>query len=332
MRARLAQSVSPFLLLTTSLLTPSALAQISPCLERRLPIPSLADEIRQRKAEAPKQVVSIESVAFEGEFDWPKPIRAEITGKLKQSRFDASTDWVAEIKNQARAALQDRGYFQSMLRATVKVLLDDPLQPRVSVTFKEDHLERFWLEEVHIRNAKENDPKLVFPRDQLRALIPIRSGEIFNTQKIRQGMDAMRRLYATKGYIDFTPNPSTDIDTPRHRISLTFELDEQKQFLIEKVEIFGLNPALERNLRSKVKLGDPLNWSLVEGFFKANKSVLPPEVSLGNVRVDRDLKKGTVELLFDFRPCPRYDPPPIGELPEPISATFIDVKHRASEN
>jgi hypothetical protein len=62
-----------------------------------------------------------------------------------------------------------------------------------------------------------------------------------------------------------------------------------------------------------VKLGDPLNWSLVEGFFKANKFVLPPEVSLGNVRVDRDLKNGTVELLFDFRPCPRYDPPPTSE-------------------
>jgi hypothetical protein len=125
-------------------------------------------------------------------------------------------------------------------------------------------------------------------------------------------MDAMWRFYGTKGYIDFTAVPLTDIDVARHRISLTFELDEQKQFLIEKVEIFGLNPALERNLRSKVKLGDPLNWSLVEGFITANLSVLPPGASPGNVRVERDLKKGTVEMLFDFRPCPRYDPPPAG--------------------
>jgi len=151
-----------------------------------------------------------------------------------------------------------------------------------------------------------------FPPQELRKLVPLEDGEIFDVSKIRKGLDALRNFYASKGYIDFTPNPSTDIDTPRHRISLTFELDEQKQFLIEKVEIFGLKPALERDLRSKVKLREPMNWSLVIEFFRANKSVLPPEVSPANVRVDRDLKNGTVELLFDFRPCPRYEPPPAG--------------------
>lgn len=315
MRARLAQAVPRLFLLAALFVPPSVFAQISPCLEKQLPIPSLADEIlqqRQREEQAPKQIVSIESVAFEGEFAWPAPIRALITRRLTQSRFDASTDWVAELKNLARGVLQDRGYFQSMLHATVQVLQDDPLRPRVSVTLRENHLERFWLEEVRIKNAKEDDPELVFPRSQLRALIPIRSGEIFNTQKIRQGMDAMRRLYGTKGYIDFIAAPITEIDSRNHRIWLTFELDEQKQFLIEKVEIFGLKPALERNLRSRVKLGAPLNWSLVEGFLKANQAVLPPDAWRSNVRVDRDLKNGTVELLFDFRPCPRYNPPPAG--------------------
>ncbi len=125
MRARMAHAVPLFFLLAALFVSPSVFAQISPCLERRLPIPSLADEIRlqrQRNVEPPKQMVSIESVAFEGEFEWPASIRAQITRKLKQSRFDASTDWVAEIEEQARGTLQDRGYFQAMPKATLKVL------------------------------------------------------------------------------------------------------------------------------------------------------------------------------------------------------------------
>jgi len=172
------------------------------------------------------------------------------------------------------------------------------------------------LGELRFRNAKEDDPKLVFPRDQLRALIPMRSGEIFNTQKIRQGLEALRKLYSSQGYIDFTPIPLTDVDATHHRISLTLELDEQKQFLVEKIEIRGLSPTLEHALRARVKLGDPFNWPLVEGFLKAKKSELPPDSSPERVRLARDLKNGTVELLFDFQPCPRYEPPPTSELPE----------------
>ena len=195
----------------------------------------------------------------------------------------------------------------------MRVLQDDPLRPRVSVTLRDGHLEIFRLAEIRIRNAKKDDPKLVFPRDQLRALVPIRPGEIFAVGKVRKGFEALRRLYATKGYIDFTADPITELDSTNHHIWLTIEIDEEKQFLIEKVEIFGLKPILEKRLRERLKLGAPLNYKHIKDFYKENESALPTGATVSNLRIDRDLRNATLKLQFDFRPCPLLAPPPADE-------------------
>ncbi len=258
-------------------------------------------------------MVAIESVAFEGEFAWPVPIRAVVTRMLTQRKFDANTEWTQELENLVRGVLQDRGYFHSKPHATVKVLKDNSIHPRVSVILRDDYLELYRVAEIHIKNAKEDDPKLAFPRDQLRALIPLRSGEVFSVGKVREGLEALRRLYCTKGYIDYTATPLTELDSGNHRVWLTLEIDEQRQFLIDKVEIFGLKLALEKQLRERVKLGAPLNYKLIESFYKENKSVLPTGATVSNLRIDRDLQNATAKLLFDFRPCPPLATPPAAD-------------------
>jgi hypothetical protein len=60
-----------------------------------------------------------------------------------------------------------------------------------------------------------------------------------------EGPGALRKLYATRGYIDFTPTALREIDDARARISLEMELDEQKQFHVGKVEVLGAEPAIE---------------------------------------------------------------------------------------
>ena len=53
----------------------------------------------------------------------------------------------------------------------------------------------------------------------------------------------------------------TDIDDGHdHRISLIMGLDQQKQFRLHTVEVFGLDPKMESLLRAKLKTGDVFNW------------------------------------------------------------------------
>jgi outer membrane protein assembly factor BamA len=144
-----------------------------------------------------------------------------------------------------------------------------------------------------------------FPPEQLRLLIPMPDGDLFSVAKIRNGFDALKELYASRGYIDFAPTPFIDLDDIRQRVNLTLELDEQPQYRVGKIEFRGLAPGVESQLRLKLKPGDPFDNSLVEDFFVENKSLLPAGVSKSNVGLKKNARNATVNLTFCLRGCPQ---------------------------
>jgi hypothetical protein len=105
--------------------------------------------------------------------------------------------------------------------------------------------------------------------------------------------------------MDFVTTPLTEIDDSRQRISLVIVLDQQKQFRVASVEVYGLDPKMETLLKSKLKLGDVYTWQVVEDFLKQNASALPPDISPSDIELHRDVRRGTVDVRFNiFRGCP----------------------------
>ena len=133
----------------------------------------------------------------------------------------------------------------------------------------------------------------------------MREGEVFNAGKIRGSLVAYRQLYGARGYIDFSSLPEFDVNDRTRRLNLRMEMDQQKQFRIDKVDVSGLDPRTEGLLRSTVKPGDVFDSDLVNQFFDENKSVLPPDASpRENLAVEKNVKAGTASLRFDFFTCP----------------------------
>jgi outer membrane protein assembly factor BamA len=122
---------------------------------------------------------------------------------------------------------------------------------------------------------------------------------------VRAGMEALKKLYFTKGYIDFTSELDTDLDDDLQRIALTMKLAEEKPFRVSKVDIAGISPSLESELRAVLVPGQIFNGAALETFYDRNASVLP--FHFGDAtQFLRDVKTSTVDLLFDFRPCPSH--------------------------
>jgi outer membrane protein assembly factor BamA len=84
---------------------------------------------------------------------------------------------------------------------------------------------------MQFRSADPDLP-LVFSTAQLRKQVPMRNGDIFDVYKLREGFDALKKLYASSGWIDFTPTPDFDIDDAAKQINLTLELDQEKQYRV----------------------------------------------------------------------------------------------------
>ena len=281
-------------------------AQLPRRLKRCLPYPTIADEISEMRESTQHPKVIIDDLKFDGAIHLPEEILAQLVAEIKHHEFQADSDWLAELAEvPVRNAWQEHGYFTVLPTAESQVLSRDSTTLHVSVTVHVKEGLQYRLSEVRFQSTQDPRPGSdLFPLGELRQQIPLRDGDLFNAERVREGLEALQRLYGSKGYVDFTSEPRTDVDNEHQTISLTIVLSEEKQYRVGSVEVLGLDPALENLLRSLIRPGEIFNPQILNNFYKEHKSVLPPGASPENDEVLRDVRNATVALRLDFRPCP----------------------------
>jgi outer membrane protein assembly factor BamA len=187
------------------------------------------------------------------------------------------------------------------------MLTSNAAEQAVAVTFDVEEGPLYRWGGISFRNATR------FPQEQLRALFRFQPGDIFNTDEVRVGLDALRKLYGSAGYINFTSVPDTQIDEANRRVSLIIDVDQGKQFRVGQLVIIGLDQGLAATLRHKwpLKPGDVYNASSVIEFFNAEKEFLKENASLfprssnltDNTARQIDEQNGIITPILDFRPC-----------------------------
>jgi len=146
--------------------------------------------------------------------------------------------------------------------------------------------------------------ELAFPPEELRKRVPLSEGELFSTRQIREGLDALKHLYGSYGYLNFVATPLTEVDDGSGMISLIMELDEGRQFRVRKIEVQGLDPQTEARLKWRIQPGDLFNGDFLGEFFADNKNILPSGASPENAELYKHEKYGTVDVRFRFPTCP----------------------------
>jgi outer membrane protein assembly factor BamA len=295
-------------------------AQISRRLNRCLPYPSLADEINDVREEvrakiaattgatAPARTVVIDDVKFDGPTHLPEATRERLVAELKQGTYEADSGWLVQLQNGSiPGAWQDDGFFKAQVTATASVINTDSTVEHVLLTIHADEGHQYEIGGIQFRSSDPTVP-LIFSSTELRNLFQMHEGDILRAQKIRDALDALNELYGSRGYIDFVATPITDIDDETGRISLMMELDQEKQFRLAKIEVFGTNPNMVALVQSKFKPGDVVNSQLIKDFLTENKSSLPPDVSFQDVDFHRNVNIGTVDLRFNFQTCEQLRP------------------------
>jgi len=137
-------------------------------------------------------------------------------------------------------------------------------------------------------------------------LIPIDRGELFSVAGIRVGFENIERAYRQQGYVDATPEPETEVDDDRRTIDLVIKIGQQVQYRLGSIEFWGVNAATrEKLMESLPKSGEVFDATKLDEFFRVNRTILPPEASGDDVRVERDNKLKRVRILNDLRVCPQ---------------------------
>ena len=178
-----------------------------------------------------------------------------------------------EDKERIRQAYQDEGYFQAKtLEETVDIQhrggkgwrlplikMNLPgISADITLPVEEGRL-------YHLHNMNFQGVKLFrTPEVLMKPLFGMTTGDVFSTDKLRKGIENMRKLYGEFGYIDFVPEPNFDIIPDTDQIDLTLTADEGKQFFIRRIDFSGNTTTRDKVIRREILLdeGDMFNTKL----------------------------------------------------------------------
>ena len=182
-----------------------------------------------------------------------------------------------EIRERIRDAFQQRGYLDAEV-TNLKVRPLDPLARPMPVRIDADVTEgvRYKIGDIKFRGDQ------AIGAEELRAMLPIRVGDWFDTEKVRSGLTALREHYLARGYLDCLPKPETTKGDGK--VTLTFEIAEGSQYRMGTLQVIADKPeqADELQKRWKLRAGEPYVPSYTDRFVGDNKELLPADFNLAS--------------------------------------------------
>ena len=218
---------------------------------------------------------------------------------------------LTEDAERVRYFYQTKGYFKALV-GDPKTQIHDTSGVRwyfpfksspgkaVDITIPVEEGQRYRL-----KNITFTGNKAVTSTQALRSQFKIKDGDIFDTEAIRKGLEALRKAYAALGYINFTPVPNTEADDEKRTITLRIDLDEGKQFYVRRIEFQGNTTTRDKVIRRELALeeGNVYNGNLWElSLLRLNQlqyfQPLKPEQ---DSEIKQNVQDGTVDITLKVK-------------------------------
>jgi outer membrane protein assembly factor BamA len=220
---------------------------------------------------------------------------ARITSDMIGSCFDEDSE---EMEERVRASFQDRGYFKVEVK-NLRFKPRDQLSVPKPVTLEGDVSEgaRYKLAEI---TFVENH---AFSSEKLREQFPLKRGELFERGKVASGLQSLRKLYGTQGFLDFTAIPDTNFGS-NGTANLNISIQEGPQYHMGKLDIVADKEVAAR-LRPEWKLaeGDVYDQTYIDQYLEVNRNLLPMGFSRDNVQRSQNCPDAVVRVRLVIDPA-----------------------------
>ncbi len=175
-------------------------------------------------------------------------------------------------REQLRKFYTNRGYYDFRVVSAISELAPDDGAFAITLTLDEGDRYNFGNVDVVTENERLNP-------DFLRLLLPIREGDLYESDKIESAVDALTFAAGSAGYAfveiepEYRANPDTDT------VDVTFRVREGQRVYVDRINVVGNTRTLDNVIRREMMLseGDAFNRTLLErsrnnlralGFFK----------------------------------------------------------------
>jgi outer membrane protein insertion porin family len=296
-------------------------AEVTPVVR---PLPPSSLEVIFRVNEGPKVKVGRIDIQGNQVFSTRRVIRAMknlrpigvpysiFLENLFPKSFDTSK--LDEDKDRIRVFYQGKGFFKARtLDSSVKIRdvggegfrlpLLHPNSPgkRADITLPLEEGRRYYLNKVNFVGMKLfRTPDLLS-----KELFQMSPGDVFSTEKLRKGLEQMRKLYGEFGFIDMVAEPYPEDIPGTDKINLTLNVDEGKQFFVRRIDFSGNTTTRDKVIRRELLIeeGDMFNTRLWDmsilrlnqlGYFEMLKENEATDIK-------RDTRNNTVDLTLKVK-------------------------------
>jgi outer membrane protein insertion porin family len=174
----------------------------------------------------------------------------------------------------------------------------------VNITIPIEEGERFRMGTLKIVSS-DPDKALSLKVDALKAAFPLKQGDIFSTEKVRKALETYGKIYGEYGFIDFTPEPDTEVDDVNKIINLTLRFDEQKQYYVHRIEFSGNTTTRDKVIRRELMIdeGQLFNKRLWElSILRLNQLDYFDKIEADKAaEIRRNNKEGTVDITLKLK-------------------------------
>ncbi len=112
----------------------------------------------------------------------------------------------------------------------------------------------------------EVDGAEVFPAEFIKGFFELTPGEVYDESKVTKGLETLRELYGSRGFVQFTGFPIKTPVEDSDLVDVTINLNEDKQYFVNKIEFKGNTTTRDKVIRREIFLNeqDVMNMELLK--------------------------------------------------------------------
>ena len=121
---------------------------------------------------------------------------------------------------------------------------------RFYITLKIEENAQYSVGDVKVSGNKALNDALI------KAVMGLVPGQVYNESLLRKGFDNLKKIYGARGYVNFTPVPVQDIDEEKKLINLTINIDEDRQFTVNRIAFSGNTTTRDKVIRREIMVSE----------------------------------------------------------------------------
>lgn len=145
-----------------------------------------------------------------------------------------------------QAAYYDRGFIN--VRVDKPVVSLSPDKRNISITLRIEEGEPYTIGKLDFSGD------LIISKDEFKARMTSREGEIFNRSLLARDIQAITDVYYDSGFAYANPVPVTAVNADSKTIDLTFDVNKGKQVTIERIDVVGNTKTRDKVIRRQLRV------------------------------------------------------------------------------